>query len=79
MNEAEEFAVLMDILQDKEGKVENEVRQKIELAEDAFRELFKDPEMTMGEAALAMAMLLPAEHLAWYVTVLIRDRVEFGA
>ncbi len=69
---------LLNILQDKDGKVENEVREKLVLAEKAMKEMFEDPEMTMGEAALAFELALPPAYLAWYVTVLLRDRIEFG-
>lgn len=69
---------MIDFIKDTDGLVENETREKLELAEVAVAELFKDPEMTMGEVALAFAMALPPEHLAWYVTVLLRDRIEFG-
>lgn len=72
------MSTILEVLQDKSGAVENEVREKIVLAEAAMREMFKDPEATMGEAALAFSLALPAEHLAWYVTVLLRDRIEFG-
>ncbi|OKI54546.1 hypothetical protein [Micromonospora sp. CB01531] len=73
-----DVSVFLDALQDKDGSVENEVRMKLELAEKAMREMFEDPDFSMGEAALAFSMALPAEHLAWYVTVLLRDRIEFG-
>lgn len=77
MNPFEES--LVDIIKDTDGSVEVEVREKVALAEEAMREMFKDPEMSMGEAALAFSVLLPPGTLAWYVTVLLRDRIEFGA
>lgn len=71
---------LMDVLLDKSGAVEAEVRPKLEKAEKAVREHiaeYGEDVVTNGELAFGFSTL-DKSTLAWYVTILLRDRIEFG-